>query len=584
MIGNKHYVFIGQLIQNFRAFDFNRIHAIVSRPCNSSDGRDQQFLNPDNVAERILAEHEGEVTNSVRHTYVFRTFTDWMNTTKAEPKQNYLRIAAAIVIMLAAGYIIFRYQIHKREIPEHAHVIPSDVIAVLNLNLPALAEAYSERGSGGDSASTFFAGELKKIAGNDFTSSGIALNRDLILFMYKSGDAAYFGVSIALNDSSAFGKQIRNNKNIRFQSWNDRGFPVMRLDTTPAVIGWTENTALLVYPISNHGVAHTSVQCIELLKQKEDKSVLTNSNYCKFVLNEFDAALWIQPKSLLAFTDNADLFRQTFAGTDYVNYTFTFDEGNISGRSEWTLASSTRLGAPSEMPLPAEGSDVLGMIRYDLDFNDPSLYSSFVDSPPINALPLSDEEAATLLPYLTGECAMCLYDTIAYEYKTDTNGKSVTSIAERGISFSYVLRNADKANEILSTIMERDSVPRIENAWSYNENGSAMRMTIDGNLLSVSNAPQADGRRHEMPLFLKRKQFWFDIKNITRSPAPLGLLNWFLPSYADNHRVISEIFKQANGTTPAQLNNITWSTFEIEFTDSKTNALIQLEKFILRMR
>lgn len=507
-----------------------------------------------------------------------------MDSSKVQPKSNALRIGAAIIILLAAGYILFWHLIHKRTVPEHARAVPSDVIAVVNLNLPALAEDYSGRSTGADSSSAFFADEMQKIAGNDFAASGIALNSDMLLFMYKSGDAAYFGVSIALNDSGAFGQQIRNNRQIKFQRWNDRGFPVMRIDTTPAVLGWTENTALLVYPISNHGVAHTSVQCIELLKQKTEQSVLSNTNYCKFALTQFDAALWIQTKSLLAFTDNADLFRQTFAGTDFVNYTFTFEKGKVLGRSEWTLASSARLGAPSEMPLPAEGSDILGLIRYDLDLNDQSLFSSFVDSPPINALPLTDEEATTLLPFLTGDCAMCLYDTIAYESKGDSTLKAGTKVAERGMSFSYLLRNPEKANELLSAIMERDSVPRTENSWLYTENGTAMRMTIDGNLLSVSNSPQADGRRHEMPIFLKRKQFWFDIKKITRSPAPIGILNWFFPGYSGNHRVISEVFKQVNGTTPAQLDNMTWSTFEIEFSDAETNALIQLEEVIMRMR
>jgi hypothetical protein len=506
-----------------------------------------------------------------------------MENSKAQPKSNALRIGAAMVILLAAGYVIFWYLIHKRDVPEHARVIPSEVIAVVNLNLPALAEDYSERTTGDDSGSTFFSTELQKIAGSDFAASGITLNSDVLLFMYQSGDAAYFGVAIALNDSGAFGRQIRNNRQLNFKSWNDLGFPVMRIDTTPAVLGWTENTALLVYPISNHGVAHTSVQCIELLKQQAEQSVLNNANYCKFAVTQFDAALWIQTKSLLSFTDNADLFRQTFAGTDFVNYTFTFEKGKVLGRSEWTLASSTRLGAPAEMPLPAEGSDILGLIRYDLNLNDQSLFSSFVDSSPINALPLTDEEATTLLPLLTGDCAMCLHDTIAYESNADSSGKSGTKIAERGMSFSYVLRNPEKANELLSTIMERDSVPRTENYWLYNENGTPMRMTIDGNLLSVSNSPKADGRRHEMPLFLKRKQFWFDIKKITRSPSPIGILNWFFPGYAANHRVISEVFKQANGTTPAQLNNMTWSTFEIEFSDAEVNALIQLEKVILRM-
>jgi hypothetical protein len=132
--------------------------------------------------------------------------------------------------------------------------------------------------------------------------------------------------------------------------------------------------------------------------------------------------------------------------------------------------------------------------------------------------------------------------------------------------------------------MERDSVPFKDNAWVYNEGAGEIRMTIDGNLLSVTNSPKADGRRHEMPLFLKRKQYWFDIKTIAKSSAPIGILSWFFPSYSENHLMISEVFRQANGTTPAQLDNLLWSTFEIEFSDPKTNGLIQIEKTILRLR
>jgi hypothetical protein len=503
---------------------------------------------------------------------------------KSDRNKTAIRITAATIILVATGYILFWYLLHKREVPQHARVVPSDAIAVVNLNIPNLADDYSNRTTGIDSASSLFGNELSSIIGDINQASGLVLGSDVILFMYQSGDAAYFGVALDIEDSALFGKRIRSNNQIEFRPWNDHGFPVMRIDTTPGVIGWTESTALLIYPFSNHGVAHTSVQCIELLKQKEEKSVIANENYKSFALGDFDAAIWIQPKSLLKFTDNGDLFRQTFSGIEYVNYTFEFDEGKINGRSEWTLPNATRIGAPVDMPLPAEGKEILGMIRFDLDINDTSLYSSFVDAPPLNALPLTDEESTSLLPYLTGECAICLFDTIADEHASGSSMRRSREFAERGYSFSFLLRDGDKADEILSEIMTRDSIPRNENTWYYKESGSDVRMSIDGNLLSVTNSPDADGRRHEMPLFLQRKQFWFDVKRLTVNPAPFGLLSWFLPSYPQNHKFISEMVKQANGTTPAQLNNMMWSTFEIEFTDTKTNGLVQLEKLILRSR
>lgn len=503
-----------------------------------------------------------------------------MNNVKQRSNKTILQIAFALLIMLAAGYIIVWYLIHKRDVPKHAHVVPANAMAVVTLNIPELAEDYMDRQLGIDSASTFFANELQWLYGKESKTNGVALRSDVLMFAYQSGDAAYFGIALEIEDSAAFGQHIRNNKQIAFQPWNDRGFPVMRIDTTPAVIGWTDAAALLIYPITNHGVAHTSVQCIELLKQKEENSIAVNENYCALVKTEFDAALWIQPEPLLTFTDNGALIRQTFAGVKYVNYTFSFEEGKILGRSEWTLPGVTRIGAPAEMPLPAEGTDVIGMIRFDLNTDDTSLYASYADAPPMNGLPLTDEEVESLLPFLSGDCALCMYDTT----ETTSNDTSRFQVAEREFSYSYVLRNEKNARELLTEIMNRDSVPFKDNSWIYNEGAGEIRMTIDGNLLSVTNSPKADGRRHEMPLFLKRKQFWFDIHTIAGSGAPLGILTWFFPSYAENHAVIAEVFRQANGTTPAQLDNMLWSTFEIEFTDPKTNGLIQLEKTILRLR
>lgn len=533
------------------------------------------------MTERIFTEHGAEVTNSIQDTYVFRTFEDCMSTTvQTSNSKNVIRISVALLILLASGYIIIWFLLHKREVPKHAYVVPANAMAVVTLNIPELAEDYMDRELGIDSASTFFANELKWIYGKESSNNGIALQSDVLLFAYQSGEAAYFGVALEVEDSAAFGKHIRTNNQIRFQRWNDRGFPVMRIDTTPAVIGWTNNTALLIYPITNHGVAHTSVQCIELLKQKTENSIAANANYCKLAETDFDAALWIQPKPLLTFTDNGALLEQTFSGVEYVNYNFTFEEGKILGRCEWTLPGVTRIGAPAEMPLPAEGTDIIGMIRFDLNTEDSSMYDAYADAPPVNGLPLTDEEAEELLPFLSGACALCMYDTI----ESDKRDTSHNIQMERGYSYSYVLSNPDRAKELLTEIMERDSVPFKDNAWIYNEGAGEIRMTIDGNLLSVTNSPKADGRRHEMPLFLKRKQYWFDIKTITKSSAPIGILSWFFPSYSENHLTISEIFRQANGTTPAQLDNLLWSTFEIEFTDPKTNGLIQLEKTILRLR
>ena len=136
--------------------------------------------------------------------------------------------------------------------PAHAQCIPKNAVAVLTLNLRELA--LDQRGEG-----HLFPGMEKKIPeeldvfvraikAND--GSGLKETADVLAFAYQDGEEAFFGAVVAMDDEKKFSSLIQQqlSKNYHIQSL---GNALVQFDTTSAVLGWNNQCALFLYPISN---------------------------------------------------------------------------------------------------------------------------------------------------------------------------------------------------------------------------------------------------------------------------------------------------------------------------------------------
>lgn len=504
-------------------------------------------------------------------------------------------VAIALILTAAVAFIVW-YNVMRRTLPEQARVIPADAFAVLTVNMKELA---ADR-SGDDHLypemkdESIMQKELQPFlnALEENGSPGFDAGGDALMFCYHSGEAGFFGITVALDDSAAFGRLIRVHvaREYNIQPWTQDGVPVVRFDTTAAVIGWTEDAAVFLYPLGNHGIATVSTQCIQLLKQSRENSVLSDENFCAYELQRFDMALWIQTKPLLHFTGGGAWLQQTAGDIQYFNYFADFAEGQVLVRSEWFLQDNVMRPNIREIPFPCESNKVRGFVRTHLDVGNDTMYDHYADSPPLNALPLNDEECAQLLPYLTGDCVSLTLDTVMIQppypiadslYPKGKNWPG-NAYPESTFATSYQLSDAAKATALITTIMNRDSIPLTNRGWIYTETGLQKRVIISGDLLTVTNNPLVDGRGHPVDPELGGYMAWFDLHTIFAQKTDNGL-SWFIPSIETAEAELSEQVVTLHSTIPVQVGNIRRSEIVLQFANTRINALVQCEEILRKI-
>lgn len=513
-------------------------------------------------------------------------------------KNIVLRSVVIACILTAAVAVLVWYFSMRRELPEHARVIPEDAFAVITLNLRELANDRS----GNDHLypemedESMLQKELapfnKAVTANGAT--GFEETADVLVFAYHSGEAAFFGMAIQLEDSATFGNLMRVHvsREYNIQPWTSSGVPVVRFDTTAAVIGWTEDVALFLYPLGHHGIASVSQQCIQLLKQDAGNSVLENEDFCEHQLKAFDVALWLQSEPFTQFTGGGDLVEQIMGDVMYYNYFADFTDGEILIRSEWHLQDETVQENIAEIAFPCEAKDIRGFIRTHFNVKNDSMYEHYADSPVMSSLPLNDDECIQLLPYLTGDAVSITHDTLTYteEYFTrsfDQDFNRIDVPHERQFtvvtrSTSFKVADPAKVAGVLNAIMARDSIPLTTRGWVYKEAGLETRMILTDDLLTVTNFPGADGRGHPVPQEMAGYMAWFDLHSIF-GQKDAGVVSWFIPSLGTAYDELSKNLLTMSSTVPIQMGNVRRSEISVKFQNTEINALVQAEEILRKI-
>lgn len=284
--------------------------------------------------------------------------------------------------------------------------------------------------------------------------------------------------------------------------------------------------------------------------------------------------------------------KQLFGDVKYFNYMTDFDDGEILVRSEWHLVDGGVRDGMKEIPFPCEPSSVLGFVRFHLDPKNDSMAEHYVDAPPMNALPLSDEEAVELLPYLTGDCMTILHDTVTYEettikyeYDEDFNRKEITEThVHSTTAFSSCYRVADRAKtkEFLTRIMTQDSIPLTARGWVYKESGLEARMILNDDLLTVTTSPETDGRNHNLLPAHRGQMAWFDLASIFKVKGN-GMLELFIPFLDIAYDVFAENLVELTASIPVQTGNVRRSEIHLVFKNEEINGLVQAEEIIRKV-
>jgi hypothetical protein len=532
------------------------------------------------------------------------------------------RIVIFSLLFLGGVGMITWYLIMRRQVPQHAQCIPKNAIAVLTLNLRELA---LDRATGGhlfpelaDKPSKELERFTKAIEKND--GAGLAETADVLGFMYLEGESAFFGVSASLNDSAKFGKLLREqlNKEFSLQHISSNGASMLRFDTSSAIIGWNKDIVLFLYPVSNEGADKTAEHCAKLLKQTKEASVLTDENFCTHELASFDAGLWVQPQQLMAFTGGGSLFRVVFNNMKYLSLAIDFQDGEVIIRNlitEEKISTGVLHNAP--VLLTCEPKQVIGFYRSALDLQNDSLVEElsplvsldsgkalppvkhslledYAANPPLNMLPLDDEQIMQLAKSLDGNFTVLVHDTfsydmdfITYDYDADFNRipKQVTKREnEHGLTASFGLKDQATAKKLLTAWMEADSIPFSGNTWMVKSSGASARyMMIADNVLSVSNWKQTDGKPRPIPESWMHLDMFLPVGKVV-IPELMGWVNYFYPQINDNKNLLSQNMENILVSEPLIVGNTRSSQIRLTMRNRKVNALVQLEELFLKIK
>jgi hypothetical protein len=505
-----------------------------------------------------------------------------------------IRIAVIVILFLAGAGVLTWYLMMRREVPRHARCIPKDVIAVLTLNVRELA---LDNATGGHLFPEFadkksLPKELepfqKAIEQND--GAGLAQTADVLGFFYRDGDMAFFGVAASVKDSAKFGKLLREQltKQLSIRSFSLQKVTMVRFDTSAAVLGWNNETALFLYPFGNQTAAQTADQCAKLLTQAEEQSVLADENFREHELSSFDAGIWMQPKKLLEFSQGGDLLKTAFDNVKYLSLAMDFQDGELIMRKIITQEKiSSNVNYNSSVLLTCDPKQVLGFYHDVMNLQNESLLESYADIPPLNMLPLNDERSKQLTKYMDGNYTLLVHDTftfdmdyITYDYDEDFNRipkHETKKETQRGYTTNFELKDKTAAQNLLTIWMKADSVPLINNTWTTEYHNTPCYVTISNNVLSVSNWKQTDGKAREVPEAWAGLDMFIPIDKLV-IPEASGTLSFFIPQMGNGEKLLSDNFENLLVSTQLVTGNQRSSQIRVTMHNKEVNALVQMEE------
>ena len=489
-------------------------------------------------------------------------------------KKSVLRGALIVMILIASSVMFIWYWSMKREVPVHARVIPSDAIAVLTLNPKELAKDLAEEGhlfpefadqplSGSELAPI-----LRAVEANN-GKSGVNETADILAFVYQTGDEAFAGAVIQLNDSAEFGNLIRAHlsKEFKLVALSHDGIPVMQFDTTAAAFGWTNDAALLLYPLGNHGIATVSTQCLKLLKQQKESSVLMNENFCAMELSSFAMSLWVQTEPLITLTEGGAMIQAIAHDVVAYSYLADFEQGEILIRSEWLLADENKRDMIREFAFPCDTSLINYFVRGHFDPESNNGYIHSLADAAIQKVPVAEAKYAELFSGMTG-------DFISI---SNINSGVVAPFE----TYSFLLSDGGKTKQFITAAMERDSIPLTPKGWCYSAMGdSTWRMILDDDMLTITNHPDVDGRHHTITPNLAGYMAWFNLRNISSSNAGIGA---FFPISKTGTPLLADHVSTCTSTLPVQFGNVRHSEIVVHFVNKEVNALVQAEELLRKI-
>lgn len=501
--------------------------------------------------------------------------------------KRYFQTAIFSLLFLGGIGVLIGYFFFRRTVPIQAKHIPANAMFALTadmrefmLNLKGHPELLMNSSTSGINRSW----QALSRAMQSTKGGGIRQTADVQLFAFREDESAWIGIALELYDSSAFQGLLLNPVLQQQVAIHGFGDATAQIDSSAIVIGWSGETALLLYPISNEDQESTRRQVKRLIQLTEDKSLAAVEHFREHALQEFDLGIWINPVECVTFTQSKALAALCDASAAihpiFIGFTCDFSEGEVILRKQSYFSGEIRESS-TPLLLSTTPSNILGY--WQLQANPKSLPNH-----PAAELFFDSVKAEELVKTFTGDFTLFIHDTTGYRYTyiemlPDENFQvqkveQEKYASEFGYTMNYVLNNPKRAEDLLNSYALQDSLQRIDSWWRAETSTLPLYMRVENaNLIVTTLSPQ---KLKPTP----PPEEWLSMDLYADVPALLKrwpLTAEIFPPWLDQpiERMARDILSLTKSHVVV-MNDRSVEEFRIKMRDQKINALIPLIQWV----
>lgn len=232
-------------------------------------------------------------------------------------RSRLVKAVIIIVVILAIGIGLY-FILKPAKVGDYSTFVPSESYAVAAFDLKQLIKKADMEAVNALPAVTSFKNELESVGGaaqlllkkiiEKPDVSGVKFDKKLFFFLANDSLSHYAGASVALKNKDAFEKMVHSFIPEETKKRKRKGFATFLFDGW--MIGWNENSALLIMDIDNEmsdeEIAGVFEYCLQIPSEKQ--LFETNKEYTAFVAGNHDIALWLGSPKMIAERFTGNLF------------------------------------------------------------------------------------------------------------------------------------------------------------------------------------------------------------------------------------------------------------------------------------
>jgi hypothetical protein len=490
---------------------------------------------------------------------------------------RYFKIALLSLMLLGGIGALTGYFFFRRVVPVQSVIIPANAMFVLTADMRELMfnlKGHTALLAGSDGAAIDQSWKVLSRAIQNNKGAGIRQTADIQLFVFREKESAWVGIALALDDSTAFKGLLLDpvlQKEIPIRGLGDG---TAQLDSSSAIIGWSKETALLLYPLSNDNQQTTREQVIRLLHLGKIPSMADNEEYQNHVLQEFDVGMWINPEECVSFTQSK-VIAATLDGIRSIGLALDFAEDELILRRKLLLNNVAEITS-QQFQLPTTPQSILGYWKLMVDPQQLPYH-------PLTELLFENDRQKELAENCTGSFTTFLHDTAGYSYTytemmPDENfnltPRAMNKRTEEfGYTVVYELRDVDNTRSLLNAYAQNDSLQKMDSYWKVETGKLPAYIFVENKNLIVTTVSPKQFKFTQPP---KSWATWYSYLDVSAIVSRWDFIDGGLPNWANAFQQMTTRFQTMSQSQPIAAERLISDEIHLQLKDEDVNAMVQL--------